>query len=109
MKKVSIIIISFLLSCNSRKAYNEVVQTKEVDKDIVLINIENGNRAQIAQLIEEIQQCDPLMIGIDVIFSKNKTNYEDSLLEEAIAKIEKGVIAFRLSANGQIENPIERL
>lgn len=77
-----------------KKVYREVARTDKIDPDIILINIGNGNRSEIAALLLDIDKCSPLMVGIDAIFPRHMESLEDSILAFAI---EKWVMIFLLT------------
>ena len=59
--------------------------TTKVNTDIVLVNIKNKNRLEIAQAIQAISNQQPKVIGIDVIFKGLKENkFADSLLASVL-------------------------
>ncbi|MGB1308208.1 MAG: CHASE2 domain-containing protein [Oceanihabitans sp.] len=54
--------------------------TKSVNPNIVLINIEHKDRFEIAMLLEEVMQQKPKVVGVDMIFKEEKEAFSDSLL-----------------------------
>jgi CHASE2 domain-containing sensor protein len=58
---------------NKNKIYN---------KNIVLINVENKSRKEIAFLLQQVQEGNPEVVAFDIIFSGRK-NEDDSLLKQA--------------------------
>jgi CHASE2 domain-containing sensor protein len=59
---------------------------KQINTDIVLINIEQRNRIEISQLIESIDNANPKVIGLDVIFKDKRESFSDSILADALNK-----------------------
>ena len=98
---ISITLIYFFFNKkNNRKSVSLVGLTKEIDPDIVLINIGNGNREEISNLINNVNNCGPALIAIDVVFENYREKVFDSTLMESLKKVRQDVIAFRLdSAN----------
>src|SRR5688572_13905871 len=58
-------------ACNSKEDSQKKLYTDEIDPDIILINIGQSSRTEIAALLLDIDKCSPSMIGIDVIFPKH--------------------------------------
>lgn len=56
----------------------------EINKDIVLVNIEQRNRFELSQLIESISNSNPKVIGLDIIFRDKKESFSDSILANVI-------------------------
>lgn len=79
MKIFFALLIIVSSACNSKKVYREVARTDKIDPDIILINIGNGNRSEIAALLLDIDKCSPLMVGIDAIFLRHRESLEDSI------------------------------
>lgn len=98
MKRLLIII--FLL--NSCSQPDPVILTDKVDPDIVLINIEEGDRSFIGNLLLTIDSCKPKLIGIDAWFVLEKDNYQDSILITALKKIDNDILAYKLDSSGEI-------
>lgn len=63
--------------------YYQKVQNKNTiyNKNIVLINIENKNRKELAFLLQQVQQGKPKVVALDIIFGQRK-NEDDSLLQQ---------------------------
>ncbi|MFN0050172.1 MAG: CHASE2 domain-containing protein [Cytophagales bacterium] len=74
------------------------------DTQITMVNIGNLDRGGIAQLITNLNKAEPAVIGIDVRFFKDKTNFyvengmenQDSLLEIAFSQTKNLVLATKL-------------
>lgn len=56
-------------------------KNKIYNKNLVLINVENKNRKELAFLLQHIQQGQPKVVAFDVIFAERKNN-DDSLLKQ---------------------------
>jgi len=54
------------------------------DTNIVIVNIGECSRAEIAQMINIVSAYKPKVIGIDAFFKKLKDPFQDSLLENAL-------------------------
>jgi len=55
-------------------------------EEIVLVNIGNGDRQYIAELINECNKCHPSIIGLNILLPKFENNHKDSLLMESISR-----------------------
>ena len=106
MKILILLILAVSFACNSKPVFNEVVRTEKIDPDIILINIGNGNRTEIATLLNDIANCSPSIIGIDVFFSEHKKSLEDSILTTAIKNVPNDILAYRFDATGKEERSI---
>ncbi len=93
------------------------------DKEITMVNIGNLDRGGIAALLNSLNKHEPAVVGIDVRFFRDKTNFyrengienQDSLLELAFANTKNLVLATKLEefneTTGQwdsLSNPIPR-
>lgn len=68
--------------------YNIVADGRDLahlDDNIVIVNLDNSDRAEIAGLLNMISLCGPKAVGLDVTFEDRREG--DSLLLEAIAMI----------------------
>ncbi len=54
--------------------------------DIVLVNIGEGDRKYLAQVLNQVADCNPSVVGMDVFFTKPKERTSDYQLAEAISK-----------------------
>jgi CHASE2 domain-containing sensor protein len=112
IKYVLFVSICFL-QCKEKKAQvEEVVHVKEVavgtntDPEIVLFNIGDGDRAEIADLLAQLEQCSPSIIGIDAVFLRDGDPLKDSALEQVLSDIKNDVLAYRFDSTGKLETPI---
>ncbi len=65
--------------------YQQVAHARDeriLDNKIVVVPIDNLSRSEIAQLVEDVEQCSPIAIGLDVIFQY--ATADDSLLQAVI-------------------------
>jgi hypothetical protein len=72
-----------------------------VDPDIVLINIEKGDRAFIGKLLLKVDSFKPLLIGLDAWFTQEKPELEDSVLVNAFKNVQNDFLTFALDSNGR--------
>lgn len=76
--------------------YRTVVNGKlQADKDIVIVNVGNYNRGQIALQIKRLSEFNPAVIGVDVIFYLPSTPERDSLLLDAVKSHPSVVLAIK--------------
>lgn len=59
-------------------------QRREVDTNIVIVNIGQANRGEIAQILENINRHEPAAVGIDAFFRQPKEAESDSMLQAAM-------------------------
>lgn len=78
--------------------------TDKIDTDIVLVNIEEGDRAFIGKLLQTIDSCKPSLILIDVFFVKEKESAQDSILIEAFKKVRNDYLGYATDTSGKILN-----
>jgi CHASE2 domain-containing sensor protein len=100
MKFFSIVLIVLSLSA-ARCKLPSVNLTDQLDPDIVLVNIEDGDRAFLADLLMKIDSCKPALIAIDVYFYGEKGQEEDSLLMQALRKIENDLLIYSYDKEGK--------
>lgn len=108
MKLLFALLLSILFACNSKKADQQTAQTKEFDPDIVLINIGNTDRVGIATLLAKVSKCNPILIGLDIVFFKEKKEEEDSVLESVLKIVNNDILAYAFDMEGKEERPIPK-
>ena len=105
-----IIIVMFLLSYFSFKVFTSIEKSKnnysvkltdKIDPDIVLINIKDGDRAFIANLLLTIDSCKPILIAIDAFFTDEKEQAQDSALINAFSIVKNDILAYSLDSVGK--------
>lgn len=74
------------------------------DTNIVLINIGNLTRAEIAAEIDVINKYEPKVIGIDAFFRKPKTDEIDLPLQAAFSNTKNLVLVSKLHYNDRTDN-----
>ena len=77
--------------------------TDKVDPEIILINIGDGDRASIANLLLLIDSCKPVLIGVDAWFIGEKDSVRDTQLHAAFRIIQNDILAYTLDSAG---NPL---
>lgn len=76
----------------SEKSY----ETSELDTNIVIVNVGNLSRKEIAQQLEIISKCEPKVIGIDVVFNNATDTIGSAILSHTIDKLKNVVMATKL-------------
>lgn len=79
-------------------AYSRLQKNSEssIDTSIVIVNVGSSGRSDIATMIQKVQQEQPRIIGVDVLFEQPKTPAEDSLLINVFATSSNLVLAYKL-------------
>ncbi len=75
-------------------------QNTTTDTNVVIVNIGQGNRTAIAQMIAAVSAQNPKAIGVDVLFSTQKDPVGDSLLRAQFSQNPKLVGAYNINAKG---------
>lgn len=76
-------------------SYLDLVQSKNIFKyekvisDVVLVNIENRDREELALLIDHLANQSPKVVGVDAIFREQRDSHKDSILSATIQKHQK--------------------
>ncbi|MBA2249498.1 MAG: CHASE2 domain-containing protein [Chitinophagaceae bacterium] len=69
-------------------------QNKIYKGPLVLVNVENKGRAEIAYLIQKIEECKPRVVGVDVIFPDKKDSSSDALLKTTLGAYDNLVLPY---------------
>jgi len=93
-----IVIVTFQLGCRTP----EVELTNERDPDIVLVNIGEVDRAEIAKMLLKIDSFKPKLIAVDVWFVKEKDSLLDSKLVDALKAIDKDILSYAFEPSGKL-------
>lgn len=72
--------------------FSKLYPGRNLDTNIVLVNIGQLNRAQIARQINIINSFNPKLIGVDAIFDKETNTYFDSVLARAFNDTENLIL-----------------
>ncbi len=81
--------------------YSERIQEQSISQDIVLINIENRDRFELALLLESILDENPKVVGIDAIFRDPKDSLKDAYLAQQLRN-QKVISAINFDKDGII-------
>jgi CHASE2 domain-containing sensor protein len=79
------------------------------DKNIVLVNIGNANRAEIGKALEIIGKEEPKVVGIDVFFRSLKGNEQDTLLKKGIESNKNIVLISKVDKYNEKKNQYDTL
>lgn len=90
-------ILVLLLQCKPPPI--ELAQT--VDPDIILINIENGDRTYLGNLLLKVETYKPKVVGIDVYFKGEKGQIQDSTLVRAFKKMQNDILIYHIDQNNK--------
>ena len=75
---------------------------------LMIINIENRNRGELAFLLQKLEDGKPKVIGLDIIFKEKKDSTGDSLLKKTFADYNNIVLpyiaSFKANVNEQRTN-----
>jgi CHASE2 domain-containing sensor protein len=69
---------------------------KHIDERIVIVNTGQPSRERLAAMLERIIAAQPQAIGVDVLFDGRKERQSDSLLQAALKKSDRLVLACTL-------------
>ena len=89
------ILLLLLSGCKPRS-----ITLTSMDREIVLINIEEGDRAFIGKVLLRLDSLDPSVIGINVTFSGQKK--QDSILISAFRKIKNDILIYNIKQDGSV-------
>ena len=76
-----------------------------LDTSIVIVNIEDADRARIVELLEKAAVYQPAAIGVDVVFTAPKDSLADSLLMAFFVNNKKAVLAYNLQTDNKGLSP----
>jgi CHASE2 domain-containing sensor protein len=80
--------------------FSSIRQTPPADQNVVLVNIGNLSRREIARELQIINQCEPAGIGVDSYFwSLKEDSLGDILLNRSLSDIENLVLVNKLVYN----------
>lgn len=75
-----------------------------VDTSVVLVNIGNASRDEIAQILERINLYDPLVVGVDVFFKGLKDSLSDARLADALSNTHNLVMVSKVAFKADLES-----
>lgn len=79
-------------------------QKNNVDSNIVILDIDQSDRADLAMLIDKASTYQPKVIGLDVLFDGEREPEKDSMLREVVNRTKNLVLAVKYQAdkNGRL-------
>jgi CHASE2 domain-containing sensor protein len=77
--------------------------SNKIDTDIIIINVEQKNRHDLANLIRSVLDHNPAVVGLDIIYKDKKEAATDSTLKRVIAN-DKIISAYEIDKDSIIEN-----
>jgi len=84
--------------------YSKLLEEQSVDTNIVLVNLGNLTRAELAAQIRILNKFNPKVIGIDAFFEVEKDAKIDSALGSALAERGNVVLVSKLTAYNEDKN-----
>ena len=101
MQNKSIIFLAallFLTQCNIPRIKIE----NTIDPDIVLVNLENIDRASIGKLLLKINNANPILIVIDAYFTNEKEINQDSVLISALRTVKNDMLIYTIDSKNKL-------
>ena len=89
--------------------FSKLREEPKVDTNIVLVNLSNLSRSDIARQVSIINSFDPRVIGIDAIFQDEKEYYSDSLLAYAFSRCRNLVLVSKLDKYNEAADSYDTL
>jgi hypothetical protein len=74
------------------------------DTNVVIVNMGKAGNAELAAIINQLNEHKPAVIGINKILQKSGNEFEDSLLLEAIKNTKQVVLAAKLHNFDEVSN-----
>ena len=90
-------IITTLISCSGQTPH---IGRVGPERDIVLINIQNGDRAFIAKILSKIDSIKPKVVGINIYFKTPKDTKDDSLIFRALKNLKGDILSYGINESG---------
>lgn len=76
--------------------FSQIRGPQLAEENIVLVNIGELSRPEIAYMISVISSLNPRVIGVDTFFRTDKDSIGDAMLEEAFANVDNLILASQL-------------
>lgn len=80
--------------------YSKLQGKDKISSDIILVNIQQADRFEIAEAITIIEDEKPTVIGLDIIFKELKSSYTDSILQHTLHRYSNIVLGYYYDENG---------
>jgi CHASE2 domain-containing sensor protein len=82
MKKAQLFLLLGLLACARSN-----IDSKDFNQAIVILDLANFGKEELATIIKQINPCEPKVIAVNVLFTDNKNERNDSLLALSFGKL----------------------
>ncbi len=89
--------------------FSKIREEQKADTNIVLVNLDNLSRSDIARQINIVNSFNPKVVALDAIFQVEKEPDSDSKLAEAFSKCSNLVIASRLENYDETKETFDTL
>ena len=89
--------------------FSKIREEQKADTNIVLVNLDNLSRSDIARQINIVNSFNPKVVALDAIFQVEKEPDSDSKLAEAFSKCPNLVIASRLENYDETKETFDTL
>lgn len=84
--------------------YTKIVnQSRIYNGPLVLINVENKSRQEIAFLLQRLEEGKPKVVGLDIIFPDKKDSASDEMLKQTFAHYDNIVFPYIASFDSTVE------
>jgi CHASE2 domain-containing sensor protein len=97
---IGLFLILHTFNGNSTDIYS-VRLTNQIDPEIVLINIGDGDRASIGKMLLAIDSCKPILIALDTWFVNERDSIQDSVLTAALRTVQNDILGYTLDSSGK--------
>jgi CHASE2 domain len=104
MTRPAIILFTTLIFFGQCRNKYSVELTNLIDPEIVLINIGEGDRAFLGDLLLSINSCKPALIAIDAIFKGEKGRIQDSVLMNALKVVQNDILIYFVDSANKLES-----
>ena len=84
--------------------YSKLFKNETIDKDVIIVNVKQSDRFTIAQAIEKVQEQQPKVVGLDIVFKDLKNPFVDSILKRSFQKHPNIVTSYYLENDSIISN-----
>lgn len=84
--------------------YSKALPESNISDNIILVNVQYADRAEIAEAIDKIAEQNPTVIGLDLIFRDRKTAIGDSTLYASLMRHENIVTSCYFDGDAIVEN-----
>lgn len=72
--------------------FSKLYPERNVDTNIVLINIGQLSRGEIGEILKAVNEYQPKVVGLDVVFAQHNNSSDDLIVEESLSGIKNLVM-----------------